>query len=97
MWSGGEAQRIRLALTIGISDFIKAKRELDYNFIILDEPSQHLSEEGIEDLLSYLKEKANAEDITIYLIEHKELKNSGIFNEIVLIEKNELGSIINYG
>jgi len=89
-FSGGEGQRIRLALTLGLSEFIKQQRGLDYYFIVLDEPTQHLSEEGILDLLTCLKEES--ENTTIFFIDHKDLISSGVFSKIIKIEKTDEGS-----
>ncbi|HQJ56178.1 MAG TPA: hypothetical protein PLH46_00920 [Caldisericia bacterium] len=90
--SGGEAQRIRIAVSVALSEFIEYKKNMKYNVMVLDEPSQHLSEEGINDLLSFLKYKSN--DTKIFYIDHRNLESSGYFDYIINVVKNEGGSKI---
>jgi DNA repair exonuclease SbcCD ATPase subunit len=95
VWSGGEGQRIRLAVTLGLIDFIKNRRGFNFNILVMDEPTQHLSDEGINDLLECLKQKSDEDNIKIFFIDHKNLISSGIFSGIIEVIKDETGSKIN--
>lgn len=95
-WSGGEGQRIRLATTLGLSDFIKNRRSINTNLLILDEPTQFLSEDGIQDLLQLLKEKASLEGLKLFLIDHRDLNTSGLFDSVIKILKDKKGSLVTY-
>jgi DNA repair protein SbcC/Rad50 len=95
-WSGGEGQRIRLAVTFGLIDFIKNRRGATCDLLILDEPTQFLSEEGISDLISVLYDKTKTDNLKTFLIDHRNLQTSGIFNKILEVYKNEEGSNIKW-
>jgi len=93
-WSGGEGQRLRLAITLGLIDFIKGKRGINWNILVFDEPTQFLSEEGIADLIETLKTKADEDSLKIFLIDHRDLHTYGEFKKKIQIVKTEEGSRI---
>jgi len=94
VWSGGEGQRLRLAGTLGLIDFINSRRGIDCNIEVWDEPTQWLSKKGIDDLLDVLKERSSELNKNIYLIDHRDLDSSGIFSGSIKIIKTKQGSII---
>jgi len=61
--------------------------------LILDEPTQHLSTEGIDALLVTLSGIAEAQGIQIWLIDHHSLEFGG-FNSITRVVKTDDGSRI---
>jgi DNA repair exonuclease SbcCD ATPase subunit len=93
-WSGGEGQRLRLAVTLGLIDFIKNKRGVNWDILIFDEGTQFLSEEGISDLVSTLKDKAENDNLKILLIDHRNLNSYGDFIKEIIVTKTEDGSQI---
>jgi len=93
-WSGGEGQRLRLAVTLGLIDFIKNKRGVDWNILIFDEGTQFLSEEGIADLIATLKDKSVTDGLKIMLIDHRNLNSYGDFIKEIVVTKTENGSQI---
>jgi DNA repair exonuclease SbcCD ATPase subunit len=93
-WSGGEGQRIRIATTLGLSDFIESRRGTNWNILVLDEPTQFLSEQGISDLLKMLREKAKDKDVSIFLIDHRDLNTYGLFSGKLEVVKTDKGSVI---
>ena len=95
-WSGGEGQRIRIATTLGLVDFISNKRGSLWNILILDEASQYLSEEGIEDLLVALRQKAVDNNMKIFNIDHRNLETYGMFSNRINVVKTEEGSFIQW-
>lgn len=92
-WSGGEGQRLRLAIAAGLSDLIQDFAGNGCNLEIFDEPTAHLSEDGIADLLTMLEDRAKARDSAIWLADHHVLDYGG-FRRIVTVEKTERGSLI---
>jgi DNA repair exonuclease SbcCD ATPase subunit len=94
-YSGGEEQRWRLAATFALSETLLARAGLATNLEILDEPTIHLSEGGISDLLDYLRDRALDLNRCIYLIDHHIL-DKGSFDSTICIERTERGSIIKY-
>ena len=87
--SGGERQRVKLALSIGISNLIKNRAGIDWNLLMFDEPCTHLSQEGIENLLTMFKQLSA--DNVILLAEHRIL---GIehFDKTYTIVKDSKGN-----
>src|SRR4029077_19584673 len=57
-WSGGEGQRLRLVGALALSDVLLNHAGITTNLEVLDEPTSHLSQEGVRDLLPFLAERA---------------------------------------
>lgn len=95
-WSGGEGQRIRIATTLGLVDFVSNKRGSLWNILVLDEISRHLSTSGIEDVIYLLRNKALENNMKIFYIDHKDLHTYGGFTSTINIIKDDKGSKINY-
>ena len=90
-WSGGEAQRLRLAIGLGLSSLIQRAAGVWFDMLILDEPTSWLSSEGIEDLLACLQHYSEVDSKAIWVVDHRALQHSG-FKEIWLMVKSEQGS-----
>lgn len=92
-WSGGEGQRIRLAVTIGLATMIQRLAGVDYGFEVWDEPTAFLSDIGIEDLLECLKYRAEITGKSLWLCDHRSL-NSASFAETWMVTKTNEGSSV---
>lgn len=90
-WSGGESQRLRVAISMGISNLITSRVGLLPNIELHDEPSTWLSESGINALLQTLDERAKLQQKIILLADHRALDFGG-FTDIIRIEKDRDGS-----
>jgi len=91
LWSGGEAQRIRLAVSCGVSQTILRIINQRGRFQVFDEPTQFLSQDGVEDLVKMLRERALALGLTCWLVDHRSLDRGG-FAESWLAVKDSAGS-----
>lgn len=91
--SGGESTRWQLACTFGLAEVLLSRCGVTPNIEVLDEPTKHLSQSGIDDLLDCLKERALNLDRSIYFIDHR-LLDSGYFDKVICVEKTEAGSRI---
>lgn len=89
-WSGGESQRLRLAVSLGLSDLIQDFCGVHSDMEIFDEPTNWLSGEGLEHLLQVLAERARERKIRIYLADHKALEYA--FDSVVTVTKDSGGS-----
>jgi DNA repair exonuclease SbcCD ATPase subunit len=94
VWSGGEGQRLRLAGTLGLMDFIHNRRSTDWNIEWVDEPTQFLSETGVEDLLDVLRLRAKRLNKIIFLSDHRNLDMAGKFSAIINVVKDRRGTRI---
>ena len=92
-WSGGETQRLRLAGRIGVSSVIMSGRGLSHGVEVWDEPTQFLSEEGIDDLKTALARRAESLGIQIWLVDHRAYDLGG-FQEAWTVKKTREGSVI---
>jgi DNA repair exonuclease SbcCD ATPase subunit len=93
-WSGGERQRLILAGTLGLMDFVHNRRSTDWNIEWLDEPTQFLSEPGIESLMNIMRNRAKRLKKTIFFADHRNLDSEGKFSAIVNVVKNNSGTSI---
>lgn len=85
-YSGGEVQRWQLATTFGLSEVLLARAGILTDFEVIDEPTSHLSPEGIEDLLVCLSDRARELNRRIFLIDHNSL-DRGAFDGIITVTK----------
>lgn len=92
-WSGGERQRLKLIGTLALSDVLLAKAGVEANLEILDEPSMYFSPDGIEQLCSYLSDRAKALDKSIFYVDHGALE-SAHFSNVITVIKDDRGAYI---
>ena len=91
--SGGEEQRVKLGITLGLSSLLQSLAGVHFKFEVFDEPSSWLSNEGIEDLLDALESYAIASQRNVWIIDHRSLSNRN-FVRTWKIRKTIAGSII---
>ena len=87
-WSGGETQRLRLAGNLGLANLIMERAGLRSTIEFYDEPSRHLSQEGILDLAETLHERAITTGKRIFVVEHN-LPDYPYTGTIKIIKDNE--------
>jgi DNA repair exonuclease SbcCD ATPase subunit len=92
-WSGGESQRLRLAVQLGISNLLSARSGVSPDFEFWDEPSNWLSEGGIKNLLQTLEERATRYQRRIFIADHRSLDFNCSGGQLVVI-KTDKGSKI---
>lgn len=91
-WSGGETQRLRVAGAIGLANLIASRLGYRPSIEVWDEPTAFLSEEGINQLLTFLRDRATSEDRQIWLVDHRSLSYG--FDRTVRVVKTEAGTRI---
>jgi DNA repair exonuclease SbcCD ATPase subunit len=89
-YAGGVSQRWQLAVTSALAEILLARAGIDTDFEILDECSTHLSREGIEDLLSCLRNRARELNRRIYFIDHHMLDH-GAFDGVCTVARTNDG------
>jgi DNA repair exonuclease SbcCD ATPase subunit len=95
-WSGGETQRLQLAGDLGLSNLIMTQAGLNNTVEFYDEPSTHLSQEGMLDLADLLHERALDEDKCIWIVDHTAITNFGDFKGVITAKKDNNGSSISF-
>lgn len=72
---------------------MSARTGIDLGIEVYDEPTQHLSPQGIDSLLEMLRQRALATNKRIWLVDHHTL-DYGDFAGRTRIDKDETGSRI---
>lgn len=89
-YSGGETQRLRLAGDLGLANLIMERAGLTNTIEFFDEPSQHLSQEGMLDLAETLNDRALTMNKRIWLIDHHTLDYGDFAGTYTVVkDKNE--------
>jgi DNA repair exonuclease SbcCD ATPase subunit len=92
-WSGGETQRLRIAGALALAQVVKARRAAVPGFEIWDEPTTHLSDTGIADLLTFFRGRALEQRRLVWLIDHRSHK-AGSFDGEYRVVRTSNGSRI---
>lgn len=90
-WSGGEGQRLRLIGALSFADVLLRHSGMQTNLEVLDEPTQHLSSQGVRDLVEFLQGRAKAYERTVFFIDHHAVESS-LFDSVTTIVKDAHGS-----
>ena len=93
LWSGGETQRLRIAAALGVSSIVRSRLGIDIPFEVWDEPTTHLSEEGVDDLIRSFADRVRDESRQIWVIDHRS-PSSGNWDGFRIIQKTRYGSSI---
>jgi DNA repair exonuclease SbcCD ATPase subunit len=91
-WGGGVSQRLRLVGALAFGETLLSHAGIQSKFLVADEPSRHMSPEGIEDMVELLARLAK--DKQIFLTDHT-LIESGKFKSTIVITKTKEGSYVN--
>lgn len=89
-WSGGEKQRLKIAGSMGFMSLVSARTGLDLGLEVYDEPTQHLSPQGIDSLLEALRVRALETGKRIWLVDHHTL-DYGDFTSTAIVSKDASG------
>ena len=92
-WSGGEGQLLRLCGTLALSDLVADRCGTQANIEVYDEPSKSVSEEGVDNLLARLAERAQRQNKAIYVSDHRAM-DSRHFAGVITATKKEEGTIL---
>lgn len=92
-WSGGEGQRLRLVGSMALAEVLLNNAGIRTNLEILDEPTKHLSTEGVRDLCEFLADRAEQSEKAIFFVDHMAV-DSARFASTTQIVKTKKGSRI---
>ena len=91
-WSGGEAQRLRVAAQCGLANLIRGNTGATIDLEVWDEPTAGMSPEGISDLLKALADRAAREQRQVWIVDHHSLSFGG-FTGRAMVVKTKAGSV----
>jgi DNA repair exonuclease SbcCD ATPase subunit len=92
-WSGGEAQRLKLAIALGVARLIQRAAGVHWTLEVYDEPTQHLSPSGVEKLMESLDYRADATQKRIFVVDHTALTYSNFKAIYRAVKTAECGTI----
>jgi DNA repair exonuclease SbcCD ATPase subunit len=90
-WSGGESQRLRVVGALALGSVLLSHAGVEPNMEVLDEPTQHLSDEGIYDLCDYLADRAKVLKRRIFYCDHQSV-DSARFAGTITVRRDDKGS-----
>jgi DNA repair exonuclease SbcCD ATPase subunit len=90
-WSGGEGQRLLIVGAIALSEVLLRRAGIECDLLVLDEPTRHMSKEGIDETVDYLI--ARGRDAQIFYVDHQVIE-SNRFASVITIEKDAKGAKI---
>lgn len=92
-WSGGEGQRLRLVGSLALSDVLLNNAGIEAGFEILDEPSSHLSPEGVRDMCDFLADRALVQERMVWYVDHTAVESTR-FKSSLTVVKTSGGSYV---
>jgi DNA repair exonuclease SbcCD ATPase subunit len=90
-WSGGEGQRLRIVGALALSETLMNYAGVECGLEILDEPTQHLSPEGVRDLCDYLAQRAQGLRRQTFYVDHQSVE-SARFASVLTVIKTPTGA-----
>lgn len=93
-WCGGETQRLRLAGAMGLASVIRSRCNIDAKLEVWDEPTAHLSEEGVQDLTHFMSLRAIEDHKQIWIVDHRSITHGAIGETFVVVLKNSGSRIV---
>jgi DNA repair exonuclease SbcCD ATPase subunit len=94
-WGGGVTQRLRLAGDLGLANLIMERAGLRGEIEFYDEPSEHMSDEGLLDLCETLRDRAVSTGKCIFVVDHH-ATDFGDFKQVLVAVKDSDGSRLEY-
>lgn len=95
-WSGGETQRLRLAVQLGLVNMILNRKGISTNLLVLDEPTAGIEAQGLEELLDTLNEVAEGEGKQVWLLDHSALSYANFAGKVSVVKENGKSKIMEY-
>lgn len=93
-WSGGEGQRLRLVGALALSEVLLNYAGVECSLEILDEPTRHLSEDGVRDLVEFLGDRARSLGRSTWLVDHMAIESSAFDSVVTIVKDARVGSYI---
>lgn len=85
-WSGGEGQRLRLISALALSEVLLARAGVETDLEVLDEPTAHLSTEGVHDVVEFLANRAEQFDRQIWFVDHTAVESAHFASTLTVIK-----------
>lgn len=89
LFSGGESQRLRLIGAVALSEVLLRRAGVRCELLVLDEPTRHLSPEGVRDTADFLIDRANAQQV--FYIDHAAIDTNRM-SGVIKVTRDDKGA-----
>lgn len=93
-WSGGEGQRLRLIGALALSEVLLNHAGVQTSLEVLDEPTRHLSGEGVRELVDYLATRAQQLGRATFYIDHNTIESMQFASTITVVKGTKGSTIV---
>lgn len=93
VWGGGVGQRLRLIGALAFGHTLLNHAGVQPTIEIFDEPTAHLSSQGVKDLVQLLADRAQSLQKQIWLVDHRAIESS-LFTSSITVVKTKQGSLL---
>lgn len=90
-WSGGEGQRLRVVGALALAEVLLNQVGVQSNIEILDEPTRHMSREGVQDVCLFLRDRGRQRKMKVFYADHQVL-DTALFDQVVTVVRDSKGS-----
>lgn len=91
VWSGGEAQRLRIACQWGFADLARTHTGTEFPLEVWDEPTDGVQAEVVQELLEAMSRRAAERQRQIWVVDHTKVGFSG-FDGVATATKGKNGT-----
>lgn len=85
--SGGEKQRINLALLFALAELMATRARVQVNLLFLDEAWENIDLTGVQQLFPLLKEELGSYKESIFVVTHNDVALAGEFDDVISVTK----------
>lgn len=94
-FSGGQRQRLRIVGSLAFAEVVLRRSGVECPLIVLDEPTQHMSPEGIRDLASMLAERGRQSGQQIIYVDHQAVMSKQ-FASVITVRWAKSGVVLEH-
>lgn len=91
LFSGGEGQRLRLVGAVALAEVLLRRAGIECDFLVLDEPTRHLSPEGVRDTIDFLFDRARRQQV--FYTDHQAVETNR-FAGVVKVRRTRAGATL---
>jgi energy-coupling factor transporter ATP-binding protein EcfA2 len=92
-WSGGEGQRLRVLGALALGEVLLNRAGVEPTLEVLDEPTSHLSPQGVQDMIDMLHDRAASLGRTVLYADQTAIA-SDQFASVLTVERSGQGTRI---
>lgn len=91
--SGGEKQRISIALLFALSELMSSRAKVKVNLLFMDEPFESLGAEDVSQVVALLRQELGQYKDSVFVITHNETLAAEFESAVIVTKENDISSI----